>query len=124
MLTKLEIVKVVKAGTTQNDSSTKTDNWWKQPFVTIEPETDAVELTVSRSKALIVGEINGNTINQLRFAGFSVVRTESDNKIYVKELYIPLSRLNTWNGIKEILENCGYKVTVISLNSYYLRPPT
>ena len=53
----LEIVKVIKAGTAQNDSNTNTGNWWKEPFVAIEPEDDTVTLTVSKSKALIAGTI-------------------------------------------------------------------
>ena len=118
MITKLEIVKVIKAGTntqTETDSTTNKD-WWKQPFVTIEPETDAetdeMILTVSRSKALI-GKINTKTIKQLTFAGYSVLKVDGEFQIY-PSLYIPLSRHATWQGIKTILENCGYKVTVIA----------
>ena len=115
MITKLEIVKVIKAGTNQSETNTTTNKkWWQEPFVTVEPETDTDELilTISESKALI-GKINEKTIKQLSFAGYSVLRVQGEFKEY-PSLYIPLSRHATWEGIKTILENCGYKVTVIA----------
>ena len=56
MSAKLEIVKVIKAGTNTSltDSTNTAKNWWKEDFVTVpETDTDEIILTVSESKALI-----------------------------------------------------------------------
>ncbi|MGB3204757.1 MAG: hypothetical protein WBB28_07220 [Crinalium sp.] len=114
MSAKLEIVKVIKAGTNTSltDSTNTAKSWWQEDFVTIEPDTDELILTVSRSKALI-GTINEKAIKQLNFAGYSVLRVRGELREY-PSLYIPLSFDYQWQGIKTILENCGYKVTVIA----------
>ncbi len=113
----LEIIKVIKAGSeteTETDTTTKSKSWWQEDFVTVEAEedTDEVILTVSMSKALI-GKINEKAIKQLNFGGYSVLRVSGELREY-PTLYIPLSLDNQWQGVKTILENCGYKITVLA----------